>query len=750
MGTAPEWLIDLSVTPPPAARLVGGKAANLSRLGRAGFNVAPGFCFTVEAYERFVREAKLDELLRMELQRKPLEAMRWEELWDTALRIRSAFVGCSFPITLSETVEHALNRYAAPAGWAVRSSAPGEDSHAASFAGLHESVLPVHGTAAVLNGIRTVWASLWSDAALLYRRELGLDPGESRMAVLLQPVIDGRPSGVAFGCDPRTGDAGRIIVEAVPGRCADLVDGAVDPDHWTLDKRTGATLSQRSGNRNSEGAAGALLLSPAQLDAIRSALSEVEARFGWIPDVEWTWHQDALLLLQARPVTMPPSDPADQRPWYRSLKPSPARLKRLARRVTEQLIPELAAECDRLAAESLDRYPNTELAHAIRARRAAVDRWKDVYRQDFIPFAHGVRQFGVYYNDLVRPDDPFAFVILLGGENFLARQRDDALCGLARRVAERGALADALDQLLRDPGSIDRESFTQRIGRLPGGPAFLDAFDELCREHFDIAHEGVRLAERPEAILHTILERARMPRARSLATEVADRERYFLDAAGPARREEARALLDLARLSWRLRDDDNILIGRLESQWIRAVEAGAERLRRKERLTGTFAFSAELADRVADALQDPSLAVNVPPTVAPPADPGHRATTARQLVGQPAAPGLAAAAARRIRDSADLLQFQAGEVLVCDAVQPTMTHLVPLAAAIVERRGGMLIHGAIIARELGIPCVNGVDRAMQQIRDGDWVTVDGYLGIVTLGHAEFDLEVGRPARRQDG
>ncbi|MFN2352991.1 MAG: PEP-utilizing enzyme [Desulfopila sp.] len=72
-----------------------------------------------------------------------------------------------------------------------------------------------------------------------------------------------------------------------------------------------------------------------------------------------------------------------------------------------------------------------------------------------------------------------------------------------------------------------------------------------------------------------------------------------------------------------------------------------------------------------------------------------------------------------------------------------MTHLVPLAAAIIERRGGMLIHGAIIAREIGIPCVNGVPNAAQLIHNGDVVTVDGHLGIVTLGAAEFDMELAR-------
>jgi pyruvate,water dikinase len=93
-----------------------------------------------------------------------------------------------------------------------------------------------------------------------------------------------------------------------------------------------------------------------------------------------------------------------------------------------------------------------------------------------------------------------------------------------------------------------------------------------------------------------------------------------------------------------------------------------------------------------------------------------------------------------VRSTEDLGHFRVGEVLVCDAIQPTMTHLVPLACAIIERRGGMLIHGAIIARELGIPCVNGVPNAADLLQDGELVTVDGYLGIVTVGPPEFDLE----------
>ena len=85
-------------------------------------------------------------------------------------------------------------------------------------------------------------------------------------------------------------------------------------------------------------------------------------------------------------------------------------------------------------------------------------------------------------------------------------------------------------------------------------------------------------------------------------------------------------------------------------------------------------------------------------------------------------------------------EFKVGEVLVVDSIDPNMTFLAPLALGIVERRGGMLIHGAIIAREYGIPCVTGVSAVLRYIRTGDMVTVDGYLGLVIVDRDTDVLE----------
>jgi hypothetical protein len=88
--------------------------------------------------------------------------MRWEEIWDAALRIRNRFLRASVPDEIVAAVETCLSNELRDSVLAVRSSAPGEDSESASFAGLHESVVGVSGVDPTVEATRQVWASLWS------------------------------------------------------------------------------------------------------------------------------------------------------------------------------------------------------------------------------------------------------------------------------------------------------------------------------------------------------------------------------------------------------------------------------------------------------------------------------------------------------------------------------------------------------------------------------------------------------------
>ncbi len=262
-----------------------------------------------------------------------------------------------------------------------------------------------------------------------------------------------------------------------------------------------------------------------------------------------------------------------------------------------------------------------------------------------------------------------------------------------------------------------------------------------------LAFDGESLDERADLALRVILEL--VPGAGASEARSTDRtgtlEERLLEALGPERRQEALEVLRIGRVSWRLRDDDNILMARLEKELIRALGEAVRRLSAAGRLAHAGRIPESAADSLVGALReggDGRITLPLPEkkqrSVPRRTSPSERP---RQIVGQPAAPGLATGTACVVRGAADLAKFRRGDVMVCDAIQPTMTQLVPLAAAVVERRGGMLIHGAIIARELGVPCVNGVPEAASLLKDGDLLTVDGHLGLVTVGPPEFELEL---------
>ncbi|MGZ8374460.1 MAG: PEP/pyruvate-binding domain-containing protein, partial [Nitrospira sp.] len=426
----------------------------MARLHRAGFRIAPGFCVTVGAYEQFLRDTKLQLVVQMELGRKPFGELRWEELWDTALRIRNRFSVANVPLAVAQSISRAVRLLGPRTPVAVRSSAPGEDSAQRSFAGLHESFLHVVGEEAVLESVRLVWASLWSDAALLYRQELALNPLTSRMAVLIQEMRTEDRSGVAFGRDPRMDENDRAVIEAVPGPCSGLVDGSVDPDHWLMSRATRQVISFRSGLRE-DGEQAAPLLQQSDLESLLVVVDQVESRLGWCPDVEWTGRANRLTVLQARPITRARQDPNDKRSWYLTLRPDKQRLRQLGQRVAEQLIPELRELGDRLAAEDVEGLDDAQLADCIQTRQSLLEHWKRVYWDEFIPFAHGVRYLGMYYNDAVHPQDPYDFVGLLRGEDRLASQRNQVLRARAQQVQDSAALQRALQQAVHEPAAAN-------------------------------------------------------------------------------------------------------------------------------------------------------------------------------------------------------------------------------------------------------------------------------------------------------
>ncbi|KPK88363.1 MAG: hypothetical protein AMJ94_15350, partial [Deltaproteobacteria bacterium SM23_61] len=707
---------------------VGGKGFALAVMARGGLRVPPALCIPPEAYLEFITATGIRETILLELGRKSFEDMRWEEIWDTSLRIRNAFLQAPFPESLRRKLIPPIENLFSEKAVAVRSSAPGEDSAKTSFAGLHESYIHIRGIESTLDHIRLVWASLWSDRALLYRKELGLDVGKSTMAVVVQEMVSGERSGVAFGKNPL--DPSQSVIEAVYGLNQAMVDGTVEPDRWILKRDTGEVISHYAAKREKKLAytpAGVRLeplppewggkppLETSEIGEVLGLTRKAETLFGSPQDVEWTYRENLLFTLQSRPITAESSDPGDTRRWYLSLHRSFENLKDLRRKIEDELLPQMEEEAGEMARMDLARLTDVDLAGEIERRLEIGEKWDEKYKEFCIPFGHGMRLFGQVYNDKLKPENPFEFMEILGGAHMISLRRNRMLESLVRRVRRNRRLAESL-----------------RYGRREGmDSGFLKALESFLVEFGDQSWSKARFDQDPRALFTLLLNMAlrEPPRRGSVKRAQKSLERKFFSRFEEDRKGFAAELLDLGRASYRLRDDDNIYLGRIQAQIVAAAEEGKRRLRRN----GRFFPSQVEGPEVAAALRDPRFIFKKAST--PGMKPGEEKAgiRGRQLVGQPASQGIAMGKARVIFRAEDLFGFQPGEILVCDAIEPNMTFVVPLAAGIVERRGGMLIHGAIIAREYGIPCVTGIPDATSLISSGTPVTVDGFLGIVIIG-----------------
>ncbi len=691
----------------------GGKAVALAELQRLGYQIPVSLVISTSAYRRYLVETGLDAQILMELGRKDFQQMRWEELWDAALRIRNLFLTTPLPATLKDQLTDALATSFADRPLVIRSSAPGEDSSQSSFAGLHDSFVNICGRNEQLLAIRKVWASLWSDRALLYRQELKLAVENSSMAVLIQELIDGEKSGVAFSSSPS--ESSQLAIEAVHGLNQGLVDGSVEPDYWALDRNSLEIVDFRPAGKKKKLAPGASglqlvpvtkaeqeqpVLTDNEVASVAQTALDLEESFSSPQDIEWTWTTDKkLILLQARPITTARQE-EDPRSWYFNLHRSLENLQQLKTRIETEIMPGMEAEAASMAAIDLQSLTDQQLADEINRRREVQSSWEEAYRNDCIPMAHGIRLFGEYYNDALQPAEPFEFMELLRGAELRAVARNRKLIDLATTLRANPEFSKPLVEQLH--------GLAEEIG-LP-----------------------VALAKK------LLLELARKP---VTATRESNREleKNYLEHFPAAMRQQATEILAVGRASYRLRDDDNISLERINREQKRAERVAEQRLRGRD--------AACLRSALTTAGNQTGL--SSPPLHAEKSELGD--FRARQLQGQPASPGLATAAARVIHIPEDLADFQAGEILVCDAIDPAMTFVVPLAAGIVERRGGMLIHGAIIAREYGIPCVSGIAAAADIIRTGDQLTIDGYLGLIFFPSSSGKLSLAgqTPAIRKE-
>ena len=319
------YIQDLGDVGPGDVAVAGGKAVGLGGLIQAGLPVPPGFVLTTAAYSHFVDAnnfaAGIQELATLPPDAEP---QAYEEASE---RITALFRTGTMPADIAAELGAAYGHLGSgETAVAVRSSATAEDLASASFAGQQETSLNVRGMVELASAVTDCWASLWTARAMSYRAREGVQPGQVRLAVVIQQMVEAEAAGVMFTANPANGRTDQIVISAAWGLGESVVSGIVTTDDVVVDAGTGSVVSRRTADKDvmtvyaekgtgEQPVAAARRREPVLDDRAAAELAghgkRAAGHFGSPQDIEWARAGGKFYILQSRPITALPEPAAD-------------------------------------------------------------------------------------------------------------------------------------------------------------------------------------------------------------------------------------------------------------------------------------------------------------------------------------------------------------------------------------------------------------------------------------------------------
>ena len=439
----------------------------------------------------------------------------------------------------------------------------------------------------------------------------------------------------------------------------------------------------------------------------------------------------------------------------------------LRRRWDTEYLPALLRLTDEI--DALDFTGDDASASAALERLVAINReiWQIHFQIVFPKLAAGERLSGIYTEVTGTTDEMEPYRCLQGIPN-KSIETDRALWELAQQARDVPGVADAL------AAGTPAEAL-EALDRDPGGRAWKERFQDFLDEYGRRAQAMDLSAPTWQEEPSFAVENLRRYLAADAADPEGQRERLRAEAdalvaaarariADPGMQAAFDGILEAARQAWPLEEDHAFYIDqrslagatRLACLRIGARLVGEGRLGALEDVW--FCTFEDLRDALAgrdlterarearrryaeDSLLDAPPFIGVPPDPSAPVDPGLVKFFGRPgppevedavLRGSAGSRGRVEGVARVVRSLQELHRVQPGEILVCRSTTPPWTPIFASIAGLVTDTGGVLAHGAIVAREYAIPAVMGTKIGTQIIRDGQRITVDGDAGEVLI------------------
>ena len=326
---------------------VGGKNASLGemigQLAGAGIRVPGGFATTATAFREFLAHQGLARRIAARL--SALDVDDVTALAQAGAEIRGWIAAAPLPPALEQDIRVAFATLAgddASASFAVRSSATAEDLPDASFAGQQETFLNISGIDNIIHAIHEVFASLYNDRAIAYRVHKGFADADVALSAGVQRMVrsDLGASGVMFTLDTESGFDQVVFITAAYGLGETVVQGAVNPDEFYVDKRNlaagrpailrktvgGKALKMVFAEGRAAGKSTATVEVPSderlrfsitdgEAEALARAAVTIERHYGRPMDIEWgrDGRDGQLYVLQARPETVKSQEESAER-----------------------------------------------------------------------------------------------------------------------------------------------------------------------------------------------------------------------------------------------------------------------------------------------------------------------------------------------------------------------------------------------------------------------------------------------------
>ena len=292
----------------------GPKGANLATLTQAGLPTPGGFCVDAEAYRHQVRVLGLEESARGVFNTEDGPQARRHAL-NMKLGLMDKPIAPETEAQLLAAWRQLVQESGTPI--VVRSSALVEDRYGSSFAGQFESFLDLETETEFLTAVRSCWAALWMTRALRYMATHDIDPAETAMGLIIQPLVRARAAGGALSQTA----GGDLLINATPGLGAAIAQGEVTPDRYVLDrnaklKETVAAPTQyhalSCAHRPALTPRTRKVADPCmttdQAEELGRHVLSIEKLMGMAVEIEWAMDDKGIKLLQSRPLHIEPEE----------------------------------------------------------------------------------------------------------------------------------------------------------------------------------------------------------------------------------------------------------------------------------------------------------------------------------------------------------------------------------------------------------------------------------------------------------